>query len=1035
MEEGYLALVLHAHLPFVQHPQGTYPLEERWLHEAITECYIPLFLVLENLVRDGIDFRLTFSVSPPLAAMLDDPALQSRYVTALERLIELSAKEEQRTRTDVALHSLSRKFRASFEQVHDTFVHRYKGNLLNAFRRFRDLGKVDLITTAATHAYLPLLSVNETAVRAQIRVGVEQHQRLFGRRPKGFWLPECGYYPGVDEFLQDEQIWFTVLETHGITRAKDRPRYGVYAPIYTPAGVAAFGRDPESSRQVWSSTEGYPGDYDYREFYRDIGHELDLDYVRPYILPDGIRVDTGIKYFRITGKGDHKEIYVPEWGEKKAETHAEHFLSERRRQLSRLANLMDRKPIIVAPFDAELFGHWWYEGPRWLNHVIRKLASGYAGIRMVTLPDYLKRFPTNQTAVPCASSWGHKGFNEVWLNADNEWIYPHLHAAADTMEELSSHQAATPLEKRALDQAARELMLAQASDWAFMISGKAMKDYATSRTQDHLLAFQRLYREIGSGTIHETSLAALEEYDNIFETIPVTEAFQTVPPRPNRKAAPLSLGGKTESERPSARTLRIAMLCPEMVPFAKTGGLADMVSSLAVALQRLGQHVTLIMPAYRAVLDSRFPLKDTGLRTTVSIAGRQEESQILTTTLGERIPVYFIRSDRYFDRNHLYSSPDGDYWDNAERFAFFCRSALELLGQIDVPDILHAHDWQTAPAIAMLKTQPERYPGLVSVRTVFTVHNLGYQGRFSSNQWNVLDLDRNLFNSQCLEFYGDINFLKGGLAFADALTTVSPTYAREIRIQEHGFGLEGIFEQRAAHLTGILNGADYDVWNPDVDLYIAERYTLDDLSGKRACKEDLQRLFGLPRDPDVPLIGTVSRLASQKGFDLLQSIVDCLLQRNIQFVLLGTGDKAFQEYFAGLSSRFAGKAGVRIAYEESLAHKIVAGADVFLMPSRYEPSGLTQLYALKYGTIPIVRTTGGLKDSIEDFDPATGKGTGFRFGPYEASALRSVIDRALTAYSNKQQWSALMRNAMSADYSWQRSALQYLALYRSLAQQ
>jgi starch synthase len=315
------------------------------------------------------------------------------------------------------------------------------------------------------------------------------------------------------------------------------------------------------------------------------------------------------------------------------------------------------------------------------------------------------------------------------------------------------------------------------------------------------------------------------------------------------------------------------------------------------------------------------------------------------------------------------------------------------------------------------------------------VHNLGYQGRFSSNQWNVLDLDRNLFNSQCLEFYGDINFLKGGLAFADALTTVSPTYAREIRIQEHGFGLEGIFEQRAAHLTGILNGADYDVWNPDVDLYIAERYTLDDLSGKRACKEDLQRLFGLPRDPDVPLIGTVSRLASQKGFDLLQSIVDCLLQRNIQFVLLGTGDKAFQEYFAGLSSRFAGKAGVRIAYEESLAHKIVAGADVFLMPSRYEPSGLTQLYALKYGTIPIVRTTGGLKDSIEDFDPATGKGTGFRFGPYEASALRSVIDRALTAYSNKQQWSALMRNAMSADYSWQRSALQYLALYRSLAQQ
>ena len=1036
MEVGCLAIILHAHLPFVR-PQQEKPLEERWLHEAITETYVPLLLVLENLVDDGIDFRLTFSVSPPLAAMLGDPLLQSRYAEALERLIELAEKEEARTKSDSALHPLARMYRTLFGRVYDAFVNRYRRNLLNGFRRFVDLGKVDLMTTAATHAYLPLLSVNESAVRAQIRTGVAHHRLAFGHKPKGFWLPECGYYPGVDTFLREEGIWFTILETHGITRATSPPRYGVHAPIYTPSGVAAFGRDPDSSRQVWSSAEGYPGDYDYREFYRDIGHDLDLEYLRPYILPDGIRVDTGIKYFRITGKGDHKEPYVPEWAETKAETHAEHFLSERRKQLEHLATFMDRKPIAVAPYDAELFGHWWFEGPMWLDHVIRKLARGREGIRLVTLPEYLEEFPVNQTAAPCMSSWGYKGFNEVWLNPSNRWIYPHLHAAAEMMEKITaSRPRARGVTLRALNQAARELMLAQASDWAFMMSAGTMKEYARSRSEQHLLAFHRLHQEIESGVVDETHLALLENSENIFQTMPLAEAFRTAPPQRIRKPVePARLEKTALVARPAARPLHIAMVCPEIGPFAKTGGLADMVSSLALALERLGQRLTLMMPAYRAVLGNGLPLGDTGTRVAVSVAGRQEEAQILTATLGHQIPVYFIRADRYFDRDYLYATPEGDYPDNAERFSFFAHAALEVLSRIDLPDILHAHDWQAALAIALLRTQPERYLGLASARTVFTIHNLGYQGLFSPREWHVLGLDPSLFNPQCLEFYGNINFLKGGLVFAESMTTVSPTYAREIRTAEYGFGLEGIFQQRAANLAGILNGVDYDIWNPAVDRYIAQQYVPGDPSGKRVCKADLQSIFGLTPDPDIPLIGMVSRLASQKGFDLVRSVLDPLFQRNVQFVILGTGDKQYEDCFREAALRYRGKTGVRIAYEESLAHKIVAGADMFLVPSRYEPSGLTQLYSLKYGTIPIVRATGGLKDSVEDFDPATGKGTGFRFEAYEAAALLGAIGRAVAAFGDKKQWAALMTNAMSADYSWNRSALEYLALYKRLAGQ
>ena len=1027
--KGYLALVLHAHLPFVRHPEHEVALEENWLFEAITETYVRLFMVLEGLVEDGIDFRLTFSLTPTLASMLLDPLLRERYLARLDRTIELARKEIVRTRSQPQFQTLASMYEQLFLQVRRAFVDWYGGNLVNAFKRFQDLGKVEVIASAATHGFLPLLAVNESAVRAQVRIGVELYTQLFGRPPKGFWLPECAYYPQVGQILADFGIRYTILETHGITHASVRPKYGVYGPLRCPSGLAVFGRDPDSSKQVWSSTEGYPGDFDYREFYRDIGYDLDLDTIRDFIHPADIRIDTGMKYYRITGPNRQKEVYVPEWAEMKAERHAGHYLAGRIGQIQHLSKVMDRKPLILAPYDAELFGHWWWEGPTWIDYLIRKTAEEQETVKLITLSEYLDEYPENQTAQPSQSSWGHKGFSDVWLNSRNDWIYPHLHAAAETMERIASAHAdePAPLTRRAIDQAARELLLAQSSDWAFMINAGDMVQYAASRTKNHLLRFRELVRQIDAGAIDEDWLARLETQDNIFPQIAVASEYG--------KQAPAAGIAPQISPMPVKRTdrLRIAMICPEIVPFAKTGGLADMVGSLAKALDLLGHQVSLVMPAYRQVLRNAASITDTGIRFDVPVAHGEEPASILKADLASAIPVYFIRADRYFDREYLYGAPAVDYADNAARFAFFSRAALQALGQLGPFDILHSHDWQSALVNTFLKAQPELYPALFNARTVFTVHNQAYQGLFPASEWPTLNLDSRLFSTRYLEFYGKINFLKAGLAGADAITTVSPTYAREIQTPELGCGLDGLLRERAADLSGILNGVDYSLWNPATDSLLARNFSPDNLAGKALCKSDLQRSFKLAMRPDVMLMGMVSRLVSQKGCDLLEQIMEQLLQRDLQFVLLGTGDPHYEKFFRGIADRFRERVRVQIGFDDALAHRIEAGADVFLMPSHFEPSGLNQLYSLKYGTIPIVRATGGLKDSVCDFNYQRARnGNGFVFEPYDAAALLATVDRALTVFQRKPQWARLMKNAMASDHSWDKSAAAYVDLYRKL---
>ncbi len=520
MNKGYLCLMLHAHLPYVRHPEYDDFLEEDWFYEAMTETYIPLLQVFEGAVADGIDFRVTMSLTPSLISMMTDPLLQERYYRHISKLIELAGREVERTRWLPEFHSLAHMYYHRLSETRDYFQNRKGRNLVEAFRTLQDQKVLEIVTCGATHGFLPLMDLSREAVRAQVRTACDHYEKHMGRRPRGIWLPECGYAPGIDEILRDEGLHFFFTESHGILHASPRPKYGVFAPIVTPSGVAAFGRDLESSKQVWSAEEGYPGDFEYREFYRDIGFDLEYDYIRPYIHPDGVRVNTGIKYYRITGNTAHKLPYDPHRAREKTAEHAGNFMFNREQQVEFLYEYMGKKPIIVAPYDAELFGHWWYEGPEWINMLIRKIACDQETVRLITPSEYLSGNRTLQVSTPSMSSWGYKGYAEVWLEGSNDWIYRHLHKAADRMTAMANRFRSTNgAYRRALNQMARELLLAQSSDWAFIMKTGTMVDYAVKRTKEHLIRFSRLYRELNHGTIDENNLATLEWQDNIFPDI------------------------------------------------------------------------------------------------------------------------------------------------------------------------------------------------------------------------------------------------------------------------------------------------------------------------------------------------------------------------------------------------------------------------------------------------------------------------------------------------------------------------------------
>lgn len=479
--------------------------------------------------------------------------------------------------------------------------------------------------------------------------------------------------------------------------------------------------------------------------------------------------------------------------------------------------------------------------------------------------------------------------------------------------------------------------------------------------------------------------------------------------------------------------VRVCFCTSEAVPFAKTGGLADVAGALPRALAERGCDVRIVLPGYRSIDRTRFAFQTIG-RAAVSLGGTSADVTLLEGRLPETaVPVYLIAHDPSFGRPGLYGEGGTDYEDNLERFTVFGRGVLALLRHLGwSPDVLHCQDWQTALLPVWLREEP-RAPGLERTATLFTIHNLAYQGLFPPDRFPVTGLARRVFTPQGLEFFGKVNLLKGGLVFADLLSTVSEQYAREIQTPEFGCGLDGVLRDRAADLTGILNGVDYSAWDPSTDRRLAARYTPDDLAGKAVCKQDLQRTLRLGETPDVPTVGMITRLADQKGLDLVAAVLDRLVARGAQFALLGTGEPKYHEIFQAFHERHRGRVSVTLGFDDALAHRIEAGADMFLMPSRYEPSGLNQLYSLRYGTVPVVRKTGGLADTIVDAAPdavARGTANGFVFEAYAAEALRATLERALATFRNRGVWTRLMQTGMRQDFSWGRAAGRYVETYR-----
>lgn len=509
----------------MRHPEYPEFLEEDWLFEAITEVYLPIIFILQNLHENGATPRLAMNISPPLCEMLADKLLEERYTRHLNNLLELAGKEVERTSRE------AREYLPVAQMYHQTlgaasylWNERYGRNLINAFRELQEEGVIEIITCGATHGFLPLISTHESR-RAQIHVAVNNYRKHFGRSPRGIWLPECAYETGVEELLKDAGIEYFISDTHAILYGEPRPRYGVHAPVRCPNGVAVFARDLETSQQVWSSIVGYPGNPVYREFYRDIGWDLPLDYLKPYLHADGMRRHLGLKYHSISGKDiaqDEKFPYDPEAARHQAAIDAGDFINKRIQQAHQLRSLYhDRTPLVVSPYDAELYGHWWYEGPMFLDYFFRKLHFDQNQIQAVTPGDFLDSGLPVQYQQPSTSSWGEAGYFKVWLNGATTWMYPHQHAAEERMTQLANRFPNAPddLTWRALNQAARELLLAQSSDWAFQIYQGTTVEYAARRFRNHIRRFDAIASDIERNYIDHERLNEIESRDNIFAEI------------------------------------------------------------------------------------------------------------------------------------------------------------------------------------------------------------------------------------------------------------------------------------------------------------------------------------------------------------------------------------------------------------------------------------------------------------------------------------------------------------------------------------
>ncbi|WP_219640532.1 1,4-alpha-glucan branching protein domain-containing protein [Cohnella sp. CFH 77786] len=761
---GCLMLVLHLHLPYIRHHDRDDYLEERWFYESMLETYLPLLDMAERLAGECPGFRLTLGMTPTLLAMLEDPLMQGRFLNHLERLIELADKETGRLANDPVFLPLARRYAERFRSLRSLYL----GMEMKLIPRFADLqrrGFAEIVTSAATHAFLPLCKTEE-AIRAQIATAVRDYERHFGRRPSGMWLPECGYTSGIDRILKELGISYTFVEAAGVRYASPPLQEGLIVPRLTRHGVAVFPRDPESSLQVWSAAEGYPGDEDYREYYRDIGWDLGWEsesawgYIRPYLLADGTRVNTGIKYYRITGREDRKEPYDPERAAAKVRAHAEHFVRCRERQAEEALNRTGGLPLITAPYDAELFGHWWHEGPEWLETVCRMLSGESSRVRLVLPSEYLAGQTTVRADRIEESSWGRNASAEVWLQGGNDWIYRYLHQAEERMIRLATHyramadrDALSPWVRRTLNQAARELMLAQSSDWAFIMDGGTVVEYAVRRTKGHLERFGRLCEAVERDKPDPAYLAELERASPLFPDLRFEEFASVLPLSPVSiltEAQWLAVQEQTRGRR------NVFMLAWEYPPH-NVGGLSRSVYEFSKALARRGEAVHVV------------------------------------TTAHYGSPYFELSEGVCIHRVPVVASGPTDFWD----WMFEMNLAmidhllqwLEAGGRIDV---VHAHDWMVYYTASEMKSSF----GLPFVATFHATEWGRTGGRIES------------------ELQRRIHRLESWMAAeADRIVVCSRHMADEIR---------RLFEPSESRIHIIPNGIDMDAGTETVETFVVK---------------------------------------------------------------------------------------------------------------------------------------------------------------------------------------------------------------------
>ncbi|CAH0117937.1 D-inositol-3-phosphate glycosyltransferase [Paenibacillus sp. CECT 9249] len=964
--QGYVSLLLHAHLPYVRHLDRDDYMEERWFYEAMTETYLPLIDLFGRLTRDGIPFRLTMSMSPTLLAMMEDPLMQNRYEAHLRKLIRLAEMEIERNADEASILPVAAMY---YEKLsHYASLYRDCGrDIIAPFREYQDAGALEIIACAATHAFLPLLKHPES-IEAQIALGAAEYERHFRRKPIGIWLPECGYTREISAILHKYGIRYFIADHHALEHARPQPKRGMNSPVMTQEGVHVFARDPESSRQVWSSREGYPGDPDYREYYRDIGFDLgwrdaeEWEYIKPFLLSDGQRIHTGLKYYRVTGDSQPKQPYVEHRARRKAETHARHFLECRERQIGSGTSSLDRKPIVLCPYDAELFGHWWYEGPLWIEALFRELERRPYTVAMVSPSDYLRIYPESETADIPFSSWGRGGYAEVWLQEDNDWIYRHLHRAEERLGQTASRRrnelwGYPETAERILNQAVRELMLAQSSDWAFIIDSKTVPSYAVKRTSLHIANVHRLLDMIDSG-IYEQE--ALEEMERAFPCFPAADYRMYLPEelrqdgdeagilRPpsfgKGPAAIVSDPGDEGMTAPRSAVLRktVLMLAWEFPPLI-VGGLARAVYDLSRHL--VSEHA-----------DVHVITRDT------------PEAPAYETMEG--IHVHRVRI--------LQTATDIDFMDWVFQLnAAIADCAMELIAQGCRFDFIHAHDWLVYYAAADLKGAT----GLPLIATIHaTEHGRNHGNIHTDIQRRIHELERQLAEE------------------ADRVIVCSQAMVKEIM---------ELFALPRHKLTLIPNGVD---------------------AGAVADAADSASFRLRYAQPHERLLFYVGRLVYEKGVHVLIEAMPAILQHcpETKLVIAGTGP--MKRELVDLAGRLGLERHIIFTgfILDDERNGLLQAADVCVFPSLYEPFGIVALEAMQSGTPVVVSDTGGFAELIEHGVD------GFKALPGHRESLAWHITEMLLNGERAASMAAAAQRKVKRSYHWQSIAVTTRQVYEGV---